>query len=117
MSDPLMTADMAAGALAAIRNLLDDGGIPRGTFGDDQVRNLVALYNQRGDELTRLRARIAAALDALRTAPDLDTAEPSKAVLRRAHRAVSVAWAELADEAVSERQEVTVHRVGSGRHG
>jgi len=68
-------------------------------------------------ENARLRARIAAALDALRTAPDLDTAEPSKAVLRRAHRAVSVAWAELADEAVSERQEVTVHRVGSGGRG
>ena len=49
-------ADMARGALAAIQDLLDDGGIPRGTFGDEQVQNLVALYNQRGDEIERLRA-------------------------------------------------------------
>ena len=46
---------MAHGALKAIRDLLDDGKIPRGTFADDQVRNLVALYNQRGDEIGRLR--------------------------------------------------------------
>lgn len=39
---------MAAGALGAIQKLLDDGGIPRGTFADDQVCNLVALYNRRG---------------------------------------------------------------------
>lgn len=49
---------MAAGALAAIHALLDDGGIPRGTFADDHVRNLVALYNQRGAELDRLRAAL-----------------------------------------------------------
>lgn len=47
--------EMAEGALRAIHDLLDDGGIPRGTFADDQVRNLVALYNQRGDEIARLR--------------------------------------------------------------
>ena len=51
-------ADMAVGALDAIRRLLDEGGIPRGTFGDDQVRNLVALYNQRGDKIDRLRDRL-----------------------------------------------------------
>lgn len=47
-TETLETAEepLATGALAAIRNLLDDGGIPRGTFADDQVRNLVALYNQ-----------------------------------------------------------------------
>ena len=41
-------ADMAQGALAAIRKLLDDYGIPRGTFADEQVQNLVGLYNRRG---------------------------------------------------------------------
>jgi len=54
-------ADMARGALAAIQDLLDDGGIPRGTFGDEQVQNLVVLYNQRGDEIKRLRAGLGAA--------------------------------------------------------
>lgn len=48
-------AEMASGALISIHELLDNGGIPRGTFADDQVRNLVALYNQRGDEIERLR--------------------------------------------------------------
>ena len=53
-------AEMAIGSLQAIHNLLDDGGIPRGTFADDHVRNLVALYNQRGDEIERLREALAA---------------------------------------------------------
>lgn len=39
-------AEMAIGSLHAIHNLLDDGGIPRGTFADDHVRNLVALYEE-----------------------------------------------------------------------
>ena len=55
-----MTDGMAEGALSAIKALLDDGGIPRGTFADDQVRNLVALYNQRGDAINRLEAQCAA---------------------------------------------------------
>lgn len=46
--------EMARGALDSIHALLDDGGIPRGTFADDHVRNLVALYNQRGDEIKKL---------------------------------------------------------------
>ena len=50
---------MAQGALEAIRDLLDDGGIPRGTFADDQVRNLVTLYNQRGDRITELEEALA----------------------------------------------------------
>jgi len=54
-------------------------------------------------EIAALRARIAAALDALRTASDLDTAKPSRAVLRRAHKAVSAAWAELVNEPASVR--------------
>lgn len=41
--------DMAEGALQAIQELLDSGGIPRGTFADDQVRNLVVMYNQAVD--------------------------------------------------------------------
>ena len=53
-------AEMAIGSLQAIHNLLDDGGIPRGTFADDHVRNLVALYNQRGDEIERLREALVA---------------------------------------------------------
>ncbi len=47
---------LAEGALLSIQRLLDDGGIPRGTFVDDQVRNLVALYNQRGDKLQEVVA-------------------------------------------------------------
>lgn len=38
--------EMACGALEAIHRLLDNGGIPRGTFADDQVRNLIAIYNK-----------------------------------------------------------------------
>lgn len=37
---------MALGALDSIQKLLDEGGIPRGTFAYDQVRNLVAMYNK-----------------------------------------------------------------------
>src|SRR3990167_5883304 len=48
--------EMAAGALNAIHELLDSGGIPRGTFADDHVRNLVALYNQRGAALKSIAA-------------------------------------------------------------
>ena len=40
------SADMAHGALHNIQELLDSGNVPRGTFADDQVRNLVAMYNQ-----------------------------------------------------------------------
>ena len=57
--DRMAELELAAGALAAIQRLLDSGNIPRGTFADDQVRNLVALYNQRGDEIERLRDNIA----------------------------------------------------------
>jgi hypothetical protein len=52
----IVNASMAEGALAAIHELLDSGGIPRGTFADDHVRNLVALYNQRGDRIAELEA-------------------------------------------------------------
>lgn len=47
--------DMAGGALDEIHRLLDSGSIPRGTFADDHVRNLVALYNQREAEIMLLR--------------------------------------------------------------
>jgi hypothetical protein len=45
LGDENMNAQMAHGALEAIHELLDSGGIPRGTFADDHVRNLVAMYN------------------------------------------------------------------------
>jgi hypothetical protein len=48
------THDMASGAIDAIRRGLDQMKIPRGTFSDDQVRNLAALYNQRGDYIREL---------------------------------------------------------------
>jgi hypothetical protein len=47
--------DMAGGALDAIQRLLDSGGIPRGTFADEQVHNLVVMYHQRGAEIALLR--------------------------------------------------------------
>jgi hypothetical protein len=53
-----ITAEMADGALDAIQKLLDEGNVPRGTFPDDQVRNLVAMYNRRGDEIDALRRAI-----------------------------------------------------------
>lgn len=53
-----VNAEMAEGALDAIQRLLDDGGIPRGAFADDQVGNLVALYNQRGDIIRSLWERL-----------------------------------------------------------
>jgi hypothetical protein len=46
---------LAEGALRSIQQLLDDGNIPRGTFADEQVQNLVAMYNQRGDALIGAR--------------------------------------------------------------
>ena len=50
-----INSGMAACALKAIQELLDDGGIPRGPFPDDQVRNLVAMYNQQKAKLERAR--------------------------------------------------------------
>ena len=50
--------ELAQGALDAIHALLDEGGIPRGTFADDHVRNLVVLYNQRGDHIAELEKQI-----------------------------------------------------------
>lgn len=55
-----INAEMAHGALHAIHELLDDGGVPRGTFADDHVRNLVAMYNQRGMRIRELEAECAA---------------------------------------------------------
>lgn len=54
------TDEMAAGALDAIQTLLDSGEVPRGTFPDDQVRNLVALYNGAKSDLAEISARAAA---------------------------------------------------------
>ena len=59
-------AEMASGALVAIQSLLDGGGIPRGMYADDQVRNLICLYNRRGDEIERIREK--ANIDALEAA-------------------------------------------------
>ena len=53
-----INAEMAHGALHAIHDLLDDWGIPRGTFADDHVRNLVAMYNQRGLRIRELEAEL-----------------------------------------------------------
>jgi hypothetical protein len=47
--------EMAGGALFEIHRLLDTGGIPRGTFADDHVRNLVALHNQCKAEIALMR--------------------------------------------------------------
>lgn len=52
----LTNAEMGDQALEAIQQLLDSGDIPRGTFADDQVRNLVAMYNQRGERIKELEA-------------------------------------------------------------
>ena len=65
--------EMALGALDAIQKLLDDGRIPRGTFADEQVQNLVALYNQRGDEIERLHAVVTAAADLMNRFNDTRT--------------------------------------------
>jgi len=53
--EEIADAELAQGALASIRALLDDGKIPRGTFADDQVRNLVAMYNQQREALKLAR--------------------------------------------------------------
>lgn len=42
----VVAAEMAFGCLHSIQELLDSGGVPRGTFADDQVRNLVAMFNK-----------------------------------------------------------------------
>ena len=47
---------LARGALGAIHALLDSGGIPRGTFADDHVRNLVVFYNWQEDALREIAA-------------------------------------------------------------
>ncbi len=53
------TEDMAHGALESIQSLLDSGGIPRGTFADDQVRNLVVMYNIEKTRADDLEAEVA----------------------------------------------------------
>jgi hypothetical protein len=63
--------ELAQGALDSIRALLDDGCIPRGTFADDQVRNLVALYNLRGDRIAKLEACVNEALTAYASIKEL----------------------------------------------
>jgi len=50
-----MNATMAEGALNAIHQLLDSSGIPRGTYGDDHVCNLVVMYNKVKKDLTDLQ--------------------------------------------------------------
>lgn len=50
---------MAHGALKSIRDLLDSGGIPRGTFPDEQVRNLVVMYNEALEKLDVLQKKVA----------------------------------------------------------
>lgn len=47
-------AELARGALDAIHRLLDSGGIPRGTFADDHVRNLVCFYNWQEEALHQI---------------------------------------------------------------
>jgi hypothetical protein len=57
--DPAYVAEteqmMAAGALAAIDEKLDRIGIPKGTFADDQVHNLIAMWLERGREIEQMR--------------------------------------------------------------
>jgi hypothetical protein len=48
--------ELAAGALESIHELLDYGGVPRGTFADDHVRNLVAMFNQMKDRAEKAEA-------------------------------------------------------------
>ena len=43
--------EMAEGAMDCVHDLLDRLGIPRGTFADDHVTNLVVCYNKRGKAL------------------------------------------------------------------
>src|ERR1700678_989982 len=64
-ADPKYVAEcnreMAEGAMQSVHELLDRLGIPRGTFSDDHVGNLVVCYNKRGK-----------ALEAILGAVDLD---------------------------------------------
>lgn len=46
-----INAEMAECVLDAIKRILTDIGIPEGTWTEDRVLNLVAMYNLRGDML------------------------------------------------------------------
>lgn len=52
-----INAEMAAGALSAISDALTAGSIPKGTFADDQVRNLIAFYNWQRKALEAIAGR------------------------------------------------------------
>jgi hypothetical protein len=49
---------MAEGAMDAVHDLLDRMGVPRGTFPDDHVANLVVWYNRKCAEIRKLEAAL-----------------------------------------------------------
>lgn len=49
---------MAGGALDAVHDLLDQMDVPRGTFADDHVRNLIVMYNCKCAEIRKLEAAL-----------------------------------------------------------
>lgn len=53
-TDEYANGDMSACAVHAIRELLNDGGVPQAAFIDDHVGNLVAMYNQQKDRVDAL---------------------------------------------------------------
>ncbi len=61
--DEAAHADMASGALAAIHDILDSCGIPRGTFADDHARNAVVALKEARAECERLREALAGLFD------------------------------------------------------
>ena len=52
--------DMSLCVLDSIQNTLNELNVPKGTFGDDQFFNFVAMYNNRGDIIGSLKMQLEA---------------------------------------------------------
>jgi hypothetical protein len=52
-----INADMAGYVLDDITHILDGMGVPKGTFGDEQIKNLIVSYNDRGKLIASLEKR------------------------------------------------------------
>lgn len=85
-------ADMARGAFDSMLQMLDQLGVPKGTFSDDQLLNFIAMYNNRGDVITSLQSQ----LESLRN-KDIDHTDESVAHIIEHNRSLTETLIELAN--------------------
>lgn len=66
-----VNAEMAECILDNIKEILTELGVPRGTWGDDQIHNFIAMYNLRGDKLASTSNLLAVAEQELKCLRDI----------------------------------------------